>query len=111
MKGFFHFIHEASEIDEIQKIHETTLLELINDLFIKNVFVSRCTVWVSLSSLFFQVANLISRLLSLCVQIQSEEANVEKLMKDYHQVASVFKQTLQLDRKNAFSFNELLSRI
>ena len=39
MNQFHQFVHTTTEFDEIQKLHETCLLNLISNLFIKNTFV------------------------------------------------------------------------
>lgn len=40
MKHFFDNIHFVADVDEIKRLHDTTLLSIIDDLFLKNSFVS-----------------------------------------------------------------------
>ncbi|XP_027196867.1 uncharacterized protein LOC113791303 [Dermatophagoides pteronyssinus] len=93
MEQFFTNIKSVADIENIQKFHMSTLLAIINDLFIKNTF----------------NFNLINRILDLSKQMMIMTTH-DDLIIDYKQAMEIFRETIPINKSHS-PFNELLMSI
>ncbi|XP_046912677.2 uncharacterized protein LOC124493623 [Dermatophagoides farinae] len=94
MDQFFTNVKQIADIDNIQRFHMSTLLAIINDLFIKNTF----------------NFNLINRILDLSKQLMITKYDDGHLIDDYNQAIEIFRETMQINKSHS-PFNELLMSI